>query len=306
MAYVFFSSVTNGILGYTNSVPVVPSDPSSSYASYGYSVAVGDLDPTTPGAEVVVGSAGGGSGKKAVPPKVFLFRWTGSGLAQYSVVANSVGGFGASVAIGDIAGDANPDLIVGAWTAGLYVYPGPPSASNYFTLGSGAHVGYQAAVANVDGSLYPDLLGSTDWAAASIEAEVFSGPVSASQPAAISLTPVAGLDGGWATGMIGHGDINNDGLADVLIGAPNAPASTLCPPGSNSVGAAYLFLTNQASPTQPVRYVLRPPSLDPDFAGYGWSVAIADGTRIFLVADHSRNIGSVTDAGQVYVYRLNP
>ena len=52
-----------------------------------------------------------------------------------------------------------------------------------------------------------------------------------------------------------------------------------------------------------MRYVLRPPSLDPDFAGYGWSVAIAGGTRIFLVADHARNIGSAADAGQVYVYK---
>jgi len=34
-------------------------------------------------------------------------------------------------------------------------------------------------------------------------------------------------------------------------------------------------------------------------------VAIADGTPIFLVADHSRNIGSVADAGQVYVYKVN-
>ena len=305
MAYAFLSSVTDGVLGYTDGVPIVPSDPGSSYAGYGYSLAVGDLDLTTPGMEVVVGSAGGGSGKKAVLPKVFLFRWTGSGLAQYSAIANSAGGFGASVAIGDVVGDGNLDLIVGAWTAGLYVYPGPPSAGNYFTLGSETHVGYRATVANVDGGLYHDLVGSTDWNAAAIQADVFSGLVGAGQPAAISLTPAPGLSGGWSTGMIGHGDINNDGLADVLIGAPNAPATTLCPPGSDSVGAAYLFLTNETSPTQPVRYVLRSPSLDPDFAGYGWSVAIADGTGIFLVADHARNIGTVADAGQVYVYRVN-
>ena len=112
---------------------------------------------------------------------------------------------------------------------------------------------------------------------------------------------MTGLDTGWNTDL-DAGDINGDGLADLLIGAPNTQPSNACP---SNVGTAYVFLTNPATPNQPTRYALEPPAPDVDFGAYSWSMGAAAGTRIFLVGETGRNINGVSGAGQVYVYKVN-
>ena len=110
------------------------------------------------------------------------------------------------------------------------------------------------------------------------------------------MRPAAGLSAGWSTTAPSAGDINGDGLADVIIGAPNATTGSQC----NSPGAAYVFISTPSG--APVRHMLWAPMADPDFAGFGWSVAVSDGSRILLVTEHQRNLG-VVSAGQVYIFK---
>jgi hypothetical protein len=51
------------------------------------------------------------------------------------------------------------------------------------------------------------------------------------------------------------------------------------------------------------RYVLYPPDASEDLM-YGWAVAAAPGSRIFLVGEPRRDVGETTNAGRVYVYRV--
>ena len=45
------------------------------------------------------------------------------------------------------------------------------------------------------------------------------------------------------------------------------------------------------------------PTPDPDFAGFGWSVAVSGRSRVLLVTGHQRNLGVVSSAGQVYIFK---
>ena len=71
-----------------------------------------------------------------------------------------------------------------------------------------------------------------------------------------------------------------------------------------SPGAAFVFLHNGSA--QPARYTLWAPTPDPDFAGFGWSVASVDGSRVILISEHGRDVGGIRNAGQVYIYLYNP
>ncbi len=89
------------------------------------------------------------------------------------------------------------------------------------------------------------------------------------------------------------------------MGAPNANAAnaTAC----NSVGAASIYLTDPLNPLNPpTRYTLQPPTLNSGWGAYGWSLAAAPtGSRVLLVGEPGRDLGGVSRAGQVYVYKLN-
>jgi hypothetical protein len=325
-AGMFLGSMTNGVLGFT-AVPLTPTG--QTYNALGYAVAFGDLDQDTlqVGDEVVVGAAGGGTGK-GVLGKVFVFKFNNSMASPAFTLIKTISDpagqttdlFGQSVAVGDVAGDTTPDLIVGAQladvngvkdTGAAYVYPGSSSggllslAPLVLTAGiAGDGLGHSVAAGDVTGDGFQDAIVSTGWAnGVNIRAAVFSGLINSNRSAAdFGLTPTSfNLGQGWTTTAIKAVDLNGDGRDDVFIGAPNASSGSGC----NSAGAAYVFLSDPANPsTPPTSYMLQAPAPNYAFAAYGWSIAAVPGSRLVLVGEHGRNLGGVTGAGQVYVYRL--
>ncbi len=289
MAVVFVGHVDgNGIMSYSDQITFPAASGQS--AGFGAGLAMGNLDGVA-GDEVAVADPGSGTGGKARPGGVFIYRFNGSGLT----LAQSVNQAAAGVAIGDVSGDSNQDLIVGASNvSSIFVYPGP-SFSNRITMPPGPAV----RAAYVNGGSYADLIAAPgtgiNSSGAPKQVNIFAGPVFAGEQPEFSLFPLEVND-------MDTGDINGDGMADLFIGAPNTSPSNACP---TSVGTAYIYLTNAATPNQPTIYALEPPTPDVDFGAYGWSPGAANGTRIFLVGEIGRNINGVANAGQVYVYKVN-
>ncbi|MFC1705934.1 helix-hairpin-helix domain-containing protein [Planctomycetota bacterium] len=179
--------------------------------------------------------------------------------ANADVVLTGEGGwFGSPAAdAGDVNGDGYPDLIVGAGAcAKAYIFFGsdsPPqtmAASNAnvtLTGATGSYFGLTAAGAgDVNGDGYTDVIVGAQGAAANLgEAYVFFGQ--ASLPATIDASnaevTMTGQGGRFGTSVAGAGDVNGDGYADVIVGAPRAASVDS---GAEN-GDAYIFF-GSASP----------------------------------------------------------
>jgi len=199
--------------------------------------------------------------------------------------------FGTGIAIADVAGSTAKDLIVGAPTTGrVFVFPGPVNASNYLTLSS--DIGRKVAAGLVNGDAFNDLLATTASAA-----KVYNGLVTSGESPSFLLQPARRLDTGWATTEPDNSDVDNDSLADVLIGAPNAASGSTCG------GVVYLYLSSLGLPLS-TRLTISTPVPDPQGVVFGWAATFAPGTRLFFVTDHGLKLGTTT-AGQVYVFKVN-
>ena len=166
---------------------------------------------------------------------------------------------GSSVATADINGDSIPDLIIGApaynaSTGAVYVvfgtkngFPDPLPLStlngtNGFRIdgvNTGDLLGASVAAADVNGDQIADVvMGAPGTSAAKGSAFVLFGSRSA-WPATFALSTLTGTNGiringvaasGAAGSAVAAGDVNGDGKADVVIGAPNA-----------STGSGYVY-----------------------------------------------------------------
>lgn len=289
-AYAFLGALDNttGVLTYSNAITIAPAAGNSNFGS---GFAATDLNGDGRD-ELIVGA--GHVNSTSTPNQVFLFNFDTqtsiftSYLTLNDPAPNSKSGFGLSVAAGDITNTSNPDLIVGA-NGSVYVYTGPDFTSSLVFPVAGSQVG----VGNVDGGSFQDLV-----AAYSSGGSIFSGLVSAGEAATFTIAPVTGVPGMWPHDLA-IGDTNGDGLADIAVGAPDNTASSKCPAGGGSV---YVFLTNPATPDQPVRYLLQPPRMG---VGYGESVALAPADKIVLVGENGGDVVSGDHAGQVWLYKVN-
>jgi len=297
--------INGGLLSYQNYSLPIP----SSTANVGWGVAMGDLNGN--GSDVIaVGSTGNTAGQ-FIPGQVSLFTFTGSGFQNTlnisSPLATKKSGdnFGLGIAIADVTGSNAKDLIVGAPSSTVngvsgagrvFVFPGPISSANYLTLSTGVKgdgLGRKVTAGLVNGDSSNDLLATSD------VAKVFNGPLTGGQSANFTLQPASGLELGWATTEPDIADVNNDLLGDVLIGVPNASSGSTCG------GVTYLYLSSFGLPLS-TRLTITTPVLDTQSPQvFGWAAAFAPGTRLFFVTDHGLNVGTISNAGQVYVFKVN-
>jgi len=299
---------------------------------FGVSVAMGDIDDDGFD-EIAVSKGWYSQGKKVEFPKLLIYG-APSGVpsliqtvAPLQVQSSSDFSYGNHVRIGDLNGDGLPDLAVGVpkWlTAGqrdagaVFVHvstgarplmaqttpvvllsPAPQAGGTF-----GGHV----AVGELTGDVgaQADLLTLDLAGGAEPTGDVFAGPLMAdSQPSTptLRISPEAGLTAGWATTGAAVADLTGDGLSDVVVGAPNTSTAGC----QNSIGTTYVFVAQGTAATGTTgwtRYYIQPPTVDPDFGGFGWTAVTVPGSALIFIGDNGRNVGSVTGAGQVFVFKM--
>jgi hypothetical protein len=251
------------------------------------------------------------------------FGWTGEAAGDVA---------GASVAaLGDVDGDGTDDLLVGAWgsddaasNAGkAYILLGgslpadgaPLSSASITLLGEGADdfAAYSAAgPGDVDGDGLGDILlgaygdapaGSRSGRSYLVYASTLSGAATLDLGSADHR--FSGEAGSDLSGIrvAGAGDVDNDGLADLMVAAPANDSA-----GSNS-GKVYLILADNIPATRnlglaSVDYSFTGEAIG-DQAGYGIAgVGDVDGDGFgdMLIGSWGDNTGGL-DAGKAYLMR---
>jgi hypothetical protein len=272
-------------------------------------------------ADVLVGEPEYSSAPLVDEGHVFLYQGTASGLSM--LPAWEVDGdqnfaiLGFSVAsAGDVNGDGYADIVLGAigydstWVneGRAYVYLG--SASGPFGLPwvanggqPNAELGYSVATAgDVNGDGYADvLIGAPFYDTALADAgRVFLYEGSGS---GLNLVPSWATAGNqesqlYGTSVATAGDVNGDGYADVVIGAPGYSN------GQTSEGAAYLYTGSVSGLPNAALWTGEG---DQDYAGYGTSVATAgdvngDGYSDVMVGVPQYEAAFQFDQGRALVY----
>ncbi len=307
-ASVFLAQVSGTTLSYS-AISLPP--PGENKAGFGSSVAIGDVDGDSIG-EVIVGAPDASVGSVAAAGKVFVFEFDGDSafICQQVVTRPGPTGpkksdyFGESLAVGDVVGGTSPDLVVGARgvdvgsasnVGKVFAFPGPLSSglspAELTRTVKGEGLGYRSTVGDVNGDSVDDVV---TVGYLKPPAVVFAGLVSSGQAADFILSPQAGLDLGFGTN-VAAGDINGDGMAEVVVAAPNASDNF---GACANTGVAYVYLSDTGPPSS--RLLLQP--ADAAGALYGWAVAAVPGTQVLLVGEPLRTLGTVSRAGQVYVY----
>jgi len=311
--YLFVGTVSgaNSPAPYTLTYTAYPIlGPPGGYSGFGASIAMGDLDGD--GAdEIAIGATGGGK-KNPVPPVVFIYKFGPSGLSNVQTIQepnSSAGGFGSAIAVGNIDGNPGNDLVVGAPGAStpdggiVYVFPAPLLQSSYFSLtGPGPTFGEGLGIADVNLDGFSDLVVNTgdkfNGSDTTAKTLIFGGIVHAGGTYTNQLLPATGLSYSWAAP-------NSDVAAGVVaVGTPNATSGT-CSSIKGGVGAVHLFTSPFGSSQYP-NYVFEPPTLAGSSGfSFGYGVAVVPGYPFVLVGAHLQDVGTTTQAGQVYVYKKN-
>ena len=242
------------------------------------------------------------------------------GFTQQSIEGTEFNGqFGSAVSdAGDVNGDGWDDVIVGApneangeYKEGrAHVYYGSATgiaaSPDWSTESNNANAAFGAAVASagdVNNDGYDDVLvGAYRFSGTAAKAgKVFLYYGSASGLATI---PAWTAEGDIENAHFGHavasaGDVNNDGYADILVGAPGYDIDVASP----DAGRAYLFLGSASGPSPSANWS---GASSVDRASYGSSVSGAgdvngDGYDDFLVAA-SKDDQAALDTGRVFLF----
>jgi hypothetical protein len=225
--------------------------------------------------DVIVGAFGANNRTGAA--YVYLGSVSGVSTAPATSLVGSDGTnmhYGVAVAsAGDVNGDGYSDVVVandyaGGYGGAAYVYLGSavglPTVPARSLTGSGQFGQSVASAGDVNGDGFGDLVVGGLAANGGVgEVRVFAGSASGVVVApAIVLPGRATGQGYFGRSVVGAGDVNGDGYADVFIGAEYV---------NNRTGAAYLFLGSTTGiPSTPASTLL---GRDGQEAHFGFSVA---------------------------------
>jgi hypothetical protein len=265
--------------------------------------------------ELIIGASGAGGGTGVVD----VYFGPGRAAIPDVVLTGEAGSsFGAVVApAGDVNGDGTADLIVGATgfsshTGRAYVFYGGPAfvsksaaSADVILTGEATNNNFGAAMStagDVKGDRVSDLIvGAPGNNSGTGRAYVFFGGSSlVSKPAANADVILTGEATGNSFGaaVSGGGDMNGDGLADVLVGAPAA---------ASNAGRAYVFAGGASLVTRNASGADMVLTGEGTGSGFGASVATAgdvngDGLVDAIVGAPSHN----SSRGRAYLFYGGP
>jgi len=277
----------------------IPAPPGAA-SGFGEGLAVGDLDGDGTHDLVAVGASGTVSVYSPGDWQMPIDTYAG------------VGYFGRSVALGDVDYVPGLDLIVGAETAKVgklreagqvYVLSGNNDgtffASQPTVLNGTAKQerfgSYVGSGITADSTAAPEYLIAATAAGQDTRAVVYQTPPG-DGTALVTLRPDENADGSWAQEGFASGDLDFDGNADVLIGAPTAPQ---CDGFSGTGGRVYLFLNYDDAPltiTSPNADVI-----DWDSNQFGWGKAIV-GNLVVIGQPGDQGAEGIFRWGTVHIY----
>lgn len=267
--------------------------------NFGWSVAAaGDVDGDGYG-DLVVGAPN----VEMETGRVALYRGGPTGVSSTPTLtmegASTFTGLGFTVAAGDLNGDGRSEIIAGGNRAGggrgtVVILSGaaPLEARNAFSVvaPSGGQFGYTVSVVgDVDGDGFPDLAASAPFAPPSGEIYVLRGGEGAlpTRPT-WTLRPSGELGASAGVSMAAAADLDGDGLADFLVGAPLSSRGSVALTGSIGVVSGRRDST---------------PALTWSLAGAGgagslWGVAPSSAVDIDRDGRRDILVGSGEEAGQ--------